>query len=80
MKIFNNTNITNNFKRSALAIGNFDGIHIGHQKVFQKTKKFANKALQKVASLKKRKEKNAKKLLKQKKDKAKVIKKINKKL
>ena len=43
MKIFNNTNITNNFKRSALAIGNFDGIHIGHQKVFQKTKKFANK-------------------------------------
>jgi len=43
MKIFNNTNITNKFKRSALAIGNFDGIHIGHQKVFQKTKKFANK-------------------------------------
>jgi len=49
-------------------------------KEIEVTKKFANKALQKVASLKKRKEKNAKKLLKQKKDKAKVIKKINKKL
>ena len=43
MKVFNNTNITNNFKRSALAIGNFDGVHIGHQKVFQRTKKFAKK-------------------------------------
>ena len=49
-------------------------------KEIEVTKKLANKALKKVASLKKRKEINAKKLLKQKKDKAKVIKKINKKL
>ena len=43
MKVFNSANITNNFKRSALAIGNFDGVHIGHQKVFQITKRFAKK-------------------------------------
>ena len=41
MKIFNNTNISKNYKGSAIAIGNFDGIHKGHQKVFKKTKKFA---------------------------------------
>ena len=40
MKIFNNTIIPNRFKRSALAIGNFDGAHIGHQKIFKNTKKF----------------------------------------
>ena len=43
MKIFNNTTIPKNYKGAAIAIGNFDGIHKGHQKVFQKTKKFANK-------------------------------------
>ena len=34
MKIFNNTNIPANYKASSLAIGNFDGLHKGHQKVF----------------------------------------------
>jgi len=43
MKIFNNINILKNFKRSAIAIGNFDGIHKGHQKVFKETKKIAQK-------------------------------------
>ena len=43
MKIFNNTIIPKNYKGSAIAIGNFDGIHKGHQKVFQKTKKFAKR-------------------------------------
>ena len=41
MKIFNNINIPKNYKGSAIAIGNFDGIHKGHQKVFKQTKKFA---------------------------------------
>ena len=41
MKIFNNTIIPKNYKGSAIAIGNFDGIHKGHQEVFNKTKKFA---------------------------------------
>ena len=43
MKIFDNVSIPKNYKRSAIAIGNFDGIHGGHQKVFKKTKKFAKK-------------------------------------
>ena len=43
MKVFNNINIPKNYKRSAIAIGNFDGIHKGHQKVFKKTKNFAKK-------------------------------------
>ena len=43
MRIFNNVNIPRNYKRSALAIGNFDGIHKGHQKIFRGTKRSANK-------------------------------------
>ena len=43
MKIFNNLNILNKYKRSSLAIGNFDGVHKGHQKVFQQARKFAKK-------------------------------------
>jgi riboflavin kinase / FMN adenylyltransferase len=43
MKIFNNTSISKNYKNSAIAIGNFDGVHRGHQKVFRETKKFAKK-------------------------------------
>ena len=41
MKIFNNIEIPTNYKNSALAIGNFDGVHKGHQKVFKETRKFA---------------------------------------
>lgn len=43
MKVFNNTNILKRYKNSALAIGNFDGVHQGHQKVFKETKKAAQK-------------------------------------
>ena len=43
MKIFNNIDIPKKYKGSAIAIGNFDGMHEGHQKVFKKTKKFAKK-------------------------------------
>ena len=43
MKIFNSTIIPKNYKGSAIAIGNFDGMHKGHQKVFKKTKKYAKK-------------------------------------
>jgi len=43
MKIFQNTSIPNNYKNSAIAIGNFDGVHLGHQKVFYETIKFAKK-------------------------------------
>ena len=41
MKIFSNLNILQKYKRSSLAIGNFDGVHRGHQKVFKRARKFA---------------------------------------
>ena len=43
MKIFNNLNIPKKYKGSAIAIGNFDGVHRGHQKVFHQAKKLAKK-------------------------------------
>ena len=43
MKIFNNPSISKKYKGSAIAIGNFDGVHKGHQKVFKQAKKFAKK-------------------------------------
>ena len=39
MKIFNNFIISKTYKKSSLAIGNFDGVHKGHQKVFKYAKK-----------------------------------------
>ena len=39
MKIFNNFIISKIYKKSSLAVGNFDGVHKGHQKVFKYAKK-----------------------------------------
>jgi len=39
MRIFNNFIISKTYKKSSLAIGNFDGVHRGHQKVFKYAKK-----------------------------------------
>jgi len=43
MKIFNNPIIAKKYKRSSLAVGNFDGVHKGHQKVFKYAKSTKSK-------------------------------------
>ena len=43
MKVFNKSKITKKYYNSAVAIGNFDGVHKGHQKVFLKTRKYARR-------------------------------------
>ena len=40
VKLYKNFNIINNHKNSILLIGNFDGVHLGHQKLFKLAKKF----------------------------------------
>ena len=43
MKIFKNFNISEKYKNSAIAIGNFDGFHLGHKKVLKAGKNIAKK-------------------------------------
>jgi len=43
MKIYNNLNISNHHRNSVVAIGNFDGVHLGHQKVIAEAKQKAKK-------------------------------------
>ncbi len=43
MKVFNKFKITKKYYNSAIAIGNFDGVHKGHQKVFLKTREYARR-------------------------------------
>ena len=43
MKIYKNFNIANKFKNSAIAIGNFDGFHLGHQRVIARGKQIAKR-------------------------------------
>ena len=43
MKQFHSINISKKYKSSTLAIGNFDGMHRGHQKVFKEAKNIAKK-------------------------------------
>ena len=51
MKIFEKTTINKNYKDSVLAIGNFDGLHIGHRKVLREAYKRAKKLKKKFGML-----------------------------
>ena len=39
MKIYKNPNLNVRHRHGVIAIGNFDGIHLGHQKVINEAKK-----------------------------------------
>ena len=43
MKIYKNANLVKKHCNGVLAIGNFDGIHLGHQKVIKEAKSKAKK-------------------------------------
>jgi len=43
MKIYKNFSIEKKFQNSAIAIGNFDGFHLGHQRVIKKGKQIARR-------------------------------------
>ena len=43
MKILNKFKVKKKFKNSVIAIGNFDGLHLGHQRVIDQARKKAKK-------------------------------------
>ena len=43
MKIYNNVNLNKKHHKGVIAIGNFDGLHLGHQKVISEAKKKSKK-------------------------------------
>ena len=43
IKIYKNFNIKKNHKNSIILIGNFDGVHLGHQKLFNLAQKYKKK-------------------------------------
>ena len=51
MKIFKSTSISKSYQNSVIAIGNFDGVHIGHKKVLNAAYKRAKKVKKKFGLL-----------------------------
>jgi len=48
VKLYKNFNISKNHKKSIILIGNFDGIHLGHQKLFKLAKLYKKKYKSKI--------------------------------
>ena len=44
LKFYKNFKISNIHKNSILLVGNFDGLHLGHQKLFNLAKKYKTNA------------------------------------
>ena len=51
IKLYNNFNIQSIHKKSIILIGNFDGLHLGHQKLFYLAKRYKKKFSLKVGVL-----------------------------
>ena len=51
MKLYKNFNISKNHKRSIILIGNFDGVHMGHQKLFKLANSYKKKFKLKIGVL-----------------------------
>ena len=43
MKLYKNFSISKNHKKSIILIGNFDGVHLGHQKLFKLANSYKKK-------------------------------------
>ena len=51
VKLYNNLNLKKNHKRSIILIGNFDGLHSGHQKLFSLAQQYKKKYSIKIGVL-----------------------------
>ena len=51
IKLYDNFNIRTQHKSSIILIGNFDGLHLGHQKLFYQANKYKKKYSLKVGVL-----------------------------